>query len=340
MMHFYRAKQRSSVYTKNGEFLHLQGIKYVEVLASCKSVVLQYLTSESQSKLPRKNRFHHLFEKSTREHGGVVAMGLLAPPAGILQTLPLCEIESYQTMQGETGFGTDFSILVTIRAVGRGSLVSIQEDDEETQFLTGWCTELCDDASSEYGKTEGGRDILQLGNDLADKMEGVFNAIIILENELEQIEDDFDEMSLEPSEATLKRMQLELELELDDNDNVDDDEEDDEDEDDDEDLVDSFRSRFQKAYEIAKASDMQGYRVTSTSSETGKKMRSVQELTALSWAYFSLDLWNPDILTFRLRAVESSELCERLKLALVMMMEYRSKLRETLKSRDSNDEQL
>jgi len=300
------------------------------------------LQGETKELCLYEERFHYLFEKSTREHGGVVAMGLLAPPAGILQTMPLCEIESFQTMQGETGFGTDYSILVTIRAVGRGSLVSIQEDDEETQFLTGWCTELCDDASSENGKTEGGRDIVQLGNDLADKLEGVFNAIIILENELEQTEDDdFDEMSLEPSEATLKRMQLELELELDDNENLDDDEEgDDEDDDEDEDLVDSFRSRFQKAYEIAKASDMQGYRVTSTSSESGKKMRSVQELTALSWAYFSLDLWNPDILTFRLRAVEASELCERLKLALVMMMEYRSKLRETLKSRDSNDEQL
>jgi hypothetical protein len=262
-------------------------------------------------------------------------MGLLAPPAGILQTMPLCEIESYQTMEGDTGFETSFSILATIRAVGRGTLVSIKEEDGDTEFLTGWCTEMCDDPSSENGKTGGGRDIMQLGNDLADKLEGVFNSIIILENEVDQMQDeDFDQNDSEPSEATLRRIQLESELGLDD------DESEDEEEESDDDDVDSFRFRFQQALASAKASDTQGYRIASTSSELGEKMRSVQELTALSWAYFSLDIWSPDILTSRLRAIELNELCGRLRLALVMMMEHRSKLRETLKSRDSNDEQL
>lgn len=291
------------------------------------------LQGETKELCLYEERFHLLFEKSRRDHGGVVAMGLLDPPAGILQTMPLCEIESFQTMQGDTGFETSFSILATIRAVGRCTLVSIEEDDGGTEFLTGWCTEMCDDVSSENGQTGGGREILQLGNDLADKLEGVFNTIIILEKEVEQMEEDAsDKISSEPSEATLRRIQLEAELGLDESD---DEEEESDDEDDD---TDSFRFRFQQALESARASDMQGYRIPPPSSELEKKMRSVQELTALSWAYFSLDLWTPDILISRLRAIEGNELCERLKLALVMMMEHRSKLRETLKNTD--DEQL
>eukprot|EP01083_Nonionella_stella_P125322 378993_1 len=63
--------------------------------------------------------------------------------------MSLCEIESFRTMEGDTGFETSYSILATIRAVGRASLVDIQENGEGegvdiNEFLTGWCTELVD----------------------------------------------------------------------------------------------------------------------------------------------------------------------------------------------------
>jgi len=268
-----------------------------------------------------------------RDHGGVVAMGLLDPPASILQTIPLCEIESYQKMEGDTGFGTSYSILATIRVVGRSSLMCIEESGEH-DFLTGWCTEVSDDAMSVDGKTSTGRDIIQLGNDLADRLEAVFEAIIRLEDELDQIEDYDEDDGMEPSDITIKRMMLEEELDDDDEDDEDTDDEDDE----------NIRIRFQRALQHAKASDTQGYKISSSSSASipgaatsGNVVRSVQELTALSWAYFSNDLWSTDILHFRLKALEVDELCERMKVALVMMMEHRSKLKETLKkSRGSN----
>jgi hypothetical protein len=279
------------------------------------------------------------------DHGGVIAMGLLDPPASILQTMPLCEIESYQKMEGDTGFGTSFSILATIRVVGRCSLLCIEDDGDggggNGDFLTGWCREVSDDVRSVNGKTSTGRDIVQLGNDLADRMESVFESIIRLENELDEMEsdndDDDDDMD-EPSDATIKRMLLEAELdeeeEEDEEDNYEDDDTDEEDD-------DSLRIIFQRALQDAKASDTQGYKISSSNNSTiatpDNIIRPVQELTALSWAYFSNDLWSSDILHFRLKALEVDELCERMKVALVMMMEHRSKLKETLKkSRGSN----
>lgn len=280
-------------------------------------------------------RFHKLFEKAINEHGGVVAMGLLAPPSGILQSMPLCEIESFQKMEGNTGFGTNYSILATIRSVGRGNLMSIDEEDENKEFLTGWCTEMSDDESQSDGKTASGRDIMKLGNELADKLEHVFSSIIILETRLEQ-QEEYVEIDEEVSEATLRRMLLEAELEDDDDDEGDEDEEDDED-DDVSSSGDGMRAAFEHALKQARASDYQGYRISMSQSDKDNNLRSVQELSALSWAYFSPELFE-DNLSFRLRAIEVTDLIDRLKLALVMCMKHRSQLKEVLKSRDSNDD--
>ena len=265
-------------------------------------------------------------------------MGLLAPPSGILQSMPLCEIESFQKMEGNTGFGTNYSILATIRSVGRGSLMSIDEEDENKEFLTGWCTEMSDDESQSDGKTASGRDIMKLGNELADKLEHLFSSIIILETRLEQ-QEEYVEIDEDVSEATLRRMLLEAELEDDEDDELDDDEDDDDD-DEDEDASssgDGMRARFEHALKQARASDFQGYRISMSQSDKDNNLRSVQELSALSWAYFSPDLFE-DNLSFRLRAIEVTDLIDRLKLALVMCMKHRSKLKEVLKSRDSNDD--
>ena len=115
--------------------------------------------------------------------------------------------------------------------------------------------------------------------------------------------------------------------------------------DDEEDIdEDSPRAIFQRALRVAKSSDTQGYRITtslgsSSGSSEGSNMRSIQDLTALSWAYFSNELWDQEeILKYRLRALELEDLCDRLKLVLVMMMEHRSNLKKTLQSRDSNEE--
>jgi len=68
-----------------------------------------------------EDRFIHLFEDCIENHAGMVAMGLLADPfggGGIIQTVPLCEIQAYNRME-------EFGIFVTIRVVGRARLLDI-----------------------------------------------------------------------------------------------------------------------------------------------------------------------------------------------------------------------
>eukprot|EP00554_Chaetoceros_debilis_P000280 CAMPEP_0194083994 /NCGR_PEP_ID=MMETSP0149-20130528/10944_1 /TAXON_ID=122233 /ORGANISM="Chaetoceros debilis, Strain MM31A-1" /LENGTH=442 /DNA_ID=CAMNT_0038766515 /DNA_START=162 /DNA_END=1487 /DNA_ORIENTATION=+ len=309
-----------------------------------------------------EERFHKLFTKSMEEHGGVVAMGLLAPPAGILQTMSLCEIESFRTMEGDTGFETSYSILATIRAVGRASLVDIRENGEGegvdiNEFLTGWCTELVDlndesDDSLMPSANDAGSDsnqnTLKGANDMLDRCEDVFNSIQKMEKELQTIAERNDTSGIDDvqsefveSEATLKRKMLEAELELeygedDDDDETDDDEIDDSDVDDE----DCAKFRLQKAFKTALSTDTQGYRVSSLSASIDNNIRSIQDLTAWSWAYFSVNENPEDALSFRLKCLEITSVKDRLKLALVMMMEHRSKLRAALRATSDSSENI
>ena len=144
-------------------------------------------------------------------------MGLLAPPAGILQNMPLCEIENYRVMDGQTEFGTDFSILVTIRVVGRASLLYIQDENEEEdlEYLRGWCTEISDEYDDEEHE-----DVLRTGNRIADRLDQLLIEIQDMEDRLLV----FSASTLKTggsataddsvvSEATMKRRILEAELE-------------------------------------------------------------------------------------------------------------------------------
>ena len=139
------------------------------------------LQGETKELCLYEERFHHLFEYATTHHAGIVAMGFMAPPSGLLQTMPLCEIEHYRTMEAATTdedenddnnrsapqeplySSTGKSIMATIRVVGRATLQQIQnnektepKDDEESSqmeklyhddYITAWCTELTDDNS-------------------------------------------------------------------------------------------------------------------------------------------------------------------------------------------------
>jgi len=68
-------------------------------------------------------------------HCGLVGMGLLAE-SGIIQTLPLCEIEAYNRM------GEGFGIFVTIRVVGRAKLVDLTQQEP---YIKAVCTEIVDE---------------------------------------------------------------------------------------------------------------------------------------------------------------------------------------------------
>jgi hypothetical protein len=80
-----------------------------------------------------EDRFVELFDYCMEHHSGVVAMGLIAE-SGIIQTVPLCEIEAYNRMEG-------FGIFVTIRVVSRAALMEITQQDP---WLKGSCLELSD----------------------------------------------------------------------------------------------------------------------------------------------------------------------------------------------------
>lgn len=298
------------------------------------------LQGETKELCLYEERFHQLFETATNDHGGVVAMGLLAPPAGIIQTMPLCEVESFQTMKGDTGFGTSYSILATIRAVGRASLVYVEEEKDGSEFLRGWCTEMCDDVSSENVRSNyNAKSILQKANEIANRLEEVLDSIVQIETQLEQLGMESGDEDTGTSDAAIRRRLLEAELEAELG-HDDDEEEDDDDyiDEDDEMDIENSRKRLMKAFQVAKASDVQGYRITSSKSDP-EDMRTIQDLSALSWAYFASEGNTDDILSYRLSSLEVVDLCERLKLALVMMMERKSVLKETLRStKDSNED--
>lgn len=102
----------------------------------------------------------------------------------------------------------------------------------------------------------------------------------------------------------------------------DEEEEDDGDDDDDEDDYADRLSRYRQAYEIALSTDTQGYRVTDHC--TG---RSARELTAISWAAFCTDILSNEESTYRIQALDSDNLFERLKLASQMLREKKARLR-------------
>lgn len=80
-----------------------------------------------------EDRFIELFDYAMEHHSGVVAMGLIAE-SGIIQTVPLCEIEAYNRMEG-------FGIFATIRVCSRAQLLEVTQQDP---YLKATCTELSD----------------------------------------------------------------------------------------------------------------------------------------------------------------------------------------------------
>ena len=135
-----------------------------------------------------EERFLKLFDYCMENHEGVVAMGLLAE-TGIIQTVPLCEIEAFNRLEG-------FGIFVTIRVVGRAQLDSILQ---QTPYLKAVCRELNDEIPPN----------LELPNLLASNIE---NHLLLLSNMEAQLEKaDANATDTEDSEEAkemLRRIQV------------------------------------------------------------------------------------------------------------------------------------
>ncbi|KAI2509196.1 hypothetical protein MHU86_5206 [Fragilaria crotonensis] len=77
--------------------------------------------------------------------------------------------------------------------------------------------------------------------------------------------------------------------------------------------------RYQEAVQQALESDSQGYMLSSSS----QSQRSVQELTAISWAAFATEAVDDLDAQFRVQALDTNDLVERLKLGLFLLNEKR-----------------
>jgi hypothetical protein len=88
------------------------------------------------------------------------------------------------------------------------------------------------------------------------------------------------------------------------------------------------RGRFKQAYEVALATDTQGY-CTSPGGMTID--RTPQELTAISWAAFCTNILPTEDAAPRIQALDCQDLFERLKLASHMLKEKKNHLKAAMK---------
>eukprot|EP00538_Stauroneis_constricta_P014043 CAMPEP_0119555862 /NCGR_PEP_ID=MMETSP1352-20130426/7959_1 /TAXON_ID=265584 /ORGANISM="Stauroneis constricta, Strain CCMP1120" /LENGTH=127 /DNA_ID=CAMNT_0007602713 /DNA_START=193 /DNA_END=572 /DNA_ORIENTATION=+ len=98
------------------------------------------------------------------QHCGVVAMGLLAD-TGIVKTVPICELEAYNRLDG-------FGIFCTIRVVGRAELHEIVQQEP---YLKAMCYEITDTIPMN----------LELPNLMATSIESGIAKIASMEQQLE-----------------------------------------------------------------------------------------------------------------------------------------------------------
>lgn len=113
-----------------------------------------------------EDRFIKLFDDAMDNYHGVVAMGLLAD-TGIVQTVPICEIEAYNRM------GDSFGIFVTIRVVARGQLVEVIQQEP---YIKAVCVEISDALPPN----------LELPNLAASNIENLVLLLSSMENRLQQ----------------------------------------------------------------------------------------------------------------------------------------------------------
>lgn len=242
-----------------------------------------------------EQRFIDLFEDVMDNHEGVVAMGLLAS-SGIIQTVPLAEVEAYNRMEG-------FGIFVTIRVVGRAQLIDLTQQEP---YIKGVCTELSDELPPNLDKP----------NMLADTIEHAMVSLSSLEHKLAKKKES-------ESSSTSTAMDKKKTVQLDDKFFDDMTEEEIEAE-----TPMDRRQRFQQAYRIAMDTDTGGY--VSSSNQEDSENRSPRELTAVSWAAFMTETVPEQDVTYRIQAMDETNVFERLKIASFMLREKRDRMKEEL----------
>ena len=86
------------------------------------------------------------------------------------------------------------------------------------------------------------------------------------------------------------------------------------------------KGRFRQAYDVALSTDTQGYCVPNSSNLE----RTPQELTAISWAAFCTNVLPEEDAAYRIQALDSDDVFERLKPASHMLREKKKRLRQLM----------
>jgi len=263
-----------------------------------------------------EERFLNLFDDAMDNYGGMVAMGLIAEN-GIIQSASLCEIVASNRMEG-------FGIFVTIRVVSRVAIAGITQGEP---YIRAACKEIFD----EVPQTDAD---VKLLSTIAGNIENMLLTISAMEHRLKGAIQSAGGDNCKDS------------LDSDDQDN-------DEDDYDDDDAVALDRvGRFRRAYELAKETDAQGYISSTLSSDDAgdtSDNRSLQDLSAISWAAFETErlheddeqagivvgeggelLASSDTL-YRMQALATTGIMDRMKLALTCLHNKRAEIGKALK---------
>jgi len=245
-----------------------------------------------------EDRFLRLFDKVKNEHENVVAMGIMTEGGeGLYNAVPLCEIIDYNNMGGELG------IFLTIRCVGRAELLDVTQEEP---YLILDCIEIVDEGTQ---KTT-------ISNAVADKIEEMLKALHYLE---EKLSERFEEQAKEgmlPESISVHQT----------SDNFHDGDDD----------GPNRLQRYSEAVQQAFESDTQGYFSTRPNNRSNQKHRSTQELAAISWAAFSTESRNEIDAFYRMQALDTRDLLERLKQGLQLLNE-KFKLVENVLEVNKND---
>ena len=228
-----------------------------------------------------------------KDHGGIIGMALLVNDSSILKPITICEIESYNQM-------AEFGIFLTVRVISRATIVRFMD---YTPYITAICVERMDDSSS---LDLGNKKQMDLLNYLASNIENTVLTLSSLQHQL-----DVGEQKEEADKDVLYEINM-----------------DDDDDDDDDDDLDPI-SKFRNSYLSAKESDYNGYTTTSSSDENH---RSIQDLTAISWAAFCVfdSSERENLITYRIQVLDSTRLLDRLYMGIYILREKRKELEEKL----------
>jgi hypothetical protein len=278
-------------------------------------------------------------------------MGLLAEN-GLIQTVPLCEIEDFNSQMKDS-----LGIFVTVRVVGRATLVELSQQEP---YIVAVCTELFDEqhASASLPSSSKSSKPSKLSipllkrkpqEELQDLVAGNIENIMVtlsslqhritqqhrhnraVEDARQALEDSQNPDKNKSEEEKEKDEEMLLRLEnarrrdeylLSDNDEEDEDDRDDED-DDGTVFGNDINGIFQRAFKQALQTDVQGYTTSTDKASSSTGRRNIQHLTALSWAAFCIPQMD---VTYKLQAMDGTNLFDRLKLAMYVLREIKSEM--------------